>query len=165
LRKLAWVVFAIGRSIIDRSSQLDIGSLMLAHGGGLDPDVFELGQDDKSPLLGGRSLASTAPRIALASEARVVDDLLSLRRPRRCLDRELSGDAENRLDDLSVGVIHEHLVGMDQAQEPRTGYALSWCQPHQVPEFLRVRHHARSGVTFASTTPCAAYLGAHEMIS
>jgi nanoRNase/pAp phosphatase (c-di-AMP/oligoRNAs hydrolase) len=27
-------VFAVGRSIIDRASQFDIGSLMLAHGGG-----------------------------------------------------------------------------------------------------------------------------------
>ena len=27
-------VFAVGRSILDRSSQVDIGALMLAHGGG-----------------------------------------------------------------------------------------------------------------------------------
>jgi nanoRNase/pAp phosphatase (c-di-AMP/oligoRNAs hydrolase) len=27
-------VFAVGRSILDRSSQVDIGTLMLAHGGG-----------------------------------------------------------------------------------------------------------------------------------
>jgi nanoRNase/pAp phosphatase (c-di-AMP/oligoRNAs hydrolase) len=27
-------VFAVGRSILDRSSRLDIGALMLAHGGG-----------------------------------------------------------------------------------------------------------------------------------
>ena len=27
-------MFAVGRSILDRSSQVDIGELMLAHGGG-----------------------------------------------------------------------------------------------------------------------------------
>ena len=27
-------MFAVGRSILDRSSQVDIGALMLAHGGG-----------------------------------------------------------------------------------------------------------------------------------
>jgi nanoRNase/pAp phosphatase (c-di-AMP/oligoRNAs hydrolase) len=64
-------VLAVGRSIIDRSSQLDIGSLMLAHGGGghqaagtcqVDNDRAELVVRELVQTIAEAERARTAPR-------------------------------------------------------------------------------------------------------
>ncbi|MFI5912063.1 exopolyphosphatase [Dactylosporangium sp. NPDC051541] len=65
-------VFAVGKSIVDRSSPADVGSIMLEYGGGghQAAGTCQVDNDDAGRVLGELIQALTRPRVAAGHQAR-----------------------------------------------------------------------------------------------